>query len=78
MQGFVVVRSLALLPQRRLAIDQIADRGRFADSKINAIEVRSERDESSGNGASARPELQCPLTDWTTLTVGDDGRFEPT
>ena len=75
-QRFVVVRALALLPERGLAIDQVADSGEFADGQVDTIEVWRERDESPRNTPSTGPELQSPLRDRTSLAVRDDGRFE--
>jgi hypothetical protein len=75
-QCLVVVRALALLPERRLAINQVAHSRKVADSQINTIEVRRERDESPRDTPSARPELQSPLRDGSALAMRDDSRFK--
>jgi len=75
-QCLVVVRALALLPERWLTIDQVADSRELTNGQINAVEVRRQRNESSRNTPSARPELQSPLGDRSTLAVRDDGRFQ--
>lgn len=78
MQCFVVVGALALLPERRLAIDQVADSRKLTNSQVDAIKVRRERDEGPRNAPSARPELQSPLRNGSSLAVRDNSRLKTT
>jgi len=77
-QCLVVAGALALLPERRLAINQVTDSRKLTDSQVDAIKVRRERDESPRDAAGARPELQSPLRDRTSLTVRDNSRLKTT
>jgi hypothetical protein len=75
-QRFVVVRALALLPERRLTINQVTDSRKLTNRQIDSIKVRRQRNESPRNAPGARPKLQSPLRNRTSLAVRDNSRLE--